>query len=213
MLVLLDEQALSVERASLAAALSAAQSLARARGRIIVEVRADGRPIADELLASPSDELVDIKRIELKSAEPRALVAFTLTDAAEALEQVALDHEDVGRAIQSGQTQEALGRLSESIATWQAVCDILAKSAALLKLDLDALRPSDGVPGTISERFAALHERLGAMKSALETQDFSALSDILLYDLAPKAREWSGLLREIASLVRGGSLGAEIEES
>lgn len=57
-------------------------------------------------------------------------------------------------------------------------------------------------------------EKLGSIKTALESQDFSALSDILLYEMAPLARQWSATLREIAERVRdgrirsGSSLGA-----
>ncbi len=208
MQVLLDDQPLAIDRPTLAAALRSAQDAARLRGRIIVEAFADGTPISDELLSSPSDEPVSIEKLAMRSAEPRALVSFTLTDAAEALTHVAQDHDQVGRDIQAGKTQQALGKLGESIATWQAVCDILNKGATLLKLDLDALTLPDGDPTPLSGRFTAMLERLGSIRTALESQDFSALSDILLYDMAPLAREWSVTLHTIAGLVRDGKIGA-----
>jgi hypothetical protein len=118
---------------------------------------------------------------------------------------VADDHEDVGGKIQSGETQEALAKLGESIATWQAVCDILNKSASLLKLDLDALT-LDSDPTPLSTQFTSMLDKLGSIKTALESQDFSALSDILLYEMAPLARQWSATLREIADRVRDGRI-------
>lgn len=213
MQVLLDDQLLTIERPTLAAALRAAQDAARERGRIIVEAFADGRPISDEQLSNPDDTPSELGRVALRSAEPKALVSFTLVDAADALVHVADDHEDVGGKIQSGETQEALAKLGESIATWQAVCDILNKSASLLKLDLDALT-LDSDPTPLSTQFTAMLDKLGSIKTALESQDFSALSDILLYEMAPLARQWSATLREIADRVRdgrirsGSSLGA-----
>lgn len=209
MQVLLDDQPLPLDRPTLAAALRLAQDTARAKGRIIVEAFADGTQISDELLSSPSDEPVAIQRLAMRSAEPRSLVSFTLTDAADALTHVAEDHDRVGRDIQAGKTQIALGKLGESIATWQAVCDILNKGAALLNLDLDSLTLPDGDPTPLSGRFNAMLERLGSIRTALEAQDFSALSDILLYDMAPLARQWSETLRSIADMVRDGRIGAE----
>jgi hypothetical protein len=49
-------------------------------------------------------------------------------------------------------------------------------------------------------------DKLGSIKTALESQDFSALSDILLYEMAPLARQWSATLREIADRVRDGRI-------
>lgn len=206
MQVLLDDQPLPIDRPTLAAALRTAQEAARLRGRIIVEAFADGTQISDELLSRPSDEPVNINKLAMRSAEPRALVSFTLIDAAEALTHVAEDHDRVGRDIQAGKTEQALGKLGESIATWQAVCDILNKGATLLHLDLDAVTLPDGDPTPLSGRFTSMLERLGSIRTALETQDFSALSDILLYDMAPLARQWSETLRLIAEMVRNGTI-------
>lgn len=208
MQVLLDNQPIPIDRPTLAAAMRSAQEAARARGRIIVEAFADGTQISDELLSSPSDDPVNIQHLNMRSAEPRSLVSFTLADAADALTHVADDHDRVGRDIQAGKTQAALGKLGESIATWQAVCDILNKGAALLHLDLDSLTLPDGDPTPLSGRFAAMLEKLGSIRTALESQDFSALSDILLYDMAPLARQWSQTLRSIADMVRDGRIGS-----
>lgn len=208
MQVLLDDQPLPIDRPTLAAALRTAQEAARLRGRIIVEAFADGTQISDELLSRPSDEPVSINKLAMRSAEPRALVSFTLIDAAEALTHVAEDHDRVGRDIQAGKTEQALGKLGESIATWQAVCDILNKGATLLQLDLDSVTLPDGDPTPLSGRFTSMLERLGSIRTALETQDFSALSDILLYDMAPLARQWSETLRLIAEMVRNGTIGS-----
>ncbi len=207
MQVLLDDQPVPIDRPTLAAALRAAQDAARVRGRIIVEAYADGTQVSDELLSSPSDEPVNIRQLAMRSAEPRALVSFTLTDAADALVHVADDHDKVGRDIQAGRTQQALGKLGESIATWQAVCDILNKGATLLKLDLDSVTLDDGDPTPLSGRFSAMLERLASIRTALESQDFSALSDILLYDMAPLARQWSVTMKTIAAMVRTGQIG------
>jgi hypothetical protein len=209
MQVLLDDQPLSMDPPTLAAAVRGAQQIARARGRIIVEASADGNLISDDLLANPSDEPVRIATLSIRSAEPRALVSFTLADAADALSHVAEDHDRVGREIQAGRTQDALGKLGDSIATWQAVCDILNKSASLLKIDLDSIDVGDGDSTPLSARFKIMLERLASIKTALETQDFSALSDVLLYDMAPLARQWSATLGAIAGRVRDGRLGSD----
>jgi hypothetical protein len=78
MQVLLDGESLRIDRPTLAAAMKSASDAARVRGRIIIEMKADGQRIPDELLARASEELTTVKVLSFASAEPRGLVSQSL---------------------------------------------------------------------------------------------------------------------------------------
>src|SRR5215831_13636852 len=139
MQVLLDGHPLAIACPSLAEALAVATVDAEKRGRIIVEVKADGVTLSDEKLGNPSSEPSDIGELRLLSAEPRALVRHTLLEAVGALENARVEQAKAAEQIQSGHTEQALNTLQVAVLTWQAVRDIVARSAAVLSLDLDAL--------------------------------------------------------------------------
>lgn len=219
MRVLFDDLDLPIDRPTLACAMAAATAAADAKGRIIIEAVADGTPLTDDQLTTPSEEIATLSLLHFRTAEPRTLVHVTLHDAADALEQTRLEHLSTAKLIQAGTPDKAMTHLTESIATWQAVCEVVHKSATLLQIDLDRveLKPLEGgaeTPGLtdpaarFSARFAVLTERLGALKQSLAIRDWSALSDVLAYDLAPQAQQWANMLRELAGQVQQGTIPA-----
>jgi hypothetical protein len=195
MQVLLDGHPLAVSPPSLAEALAAAVADAEKRGRIIVEVKADGQTLSDEKLGNPSREPSTIQELRLLSAEPRAMVRHTLLDAVTALENAREHQSKSADQIQSGQPDEALQTLQVAVLTWQAVRDIVSRSAAVLELDLDTL-DLPGVEEGVNFKTATkdLLGHLTQMRAALDSQDWSALSDIVGYDLDAQVGVWKGLL-------------------
>lgn len=202
--ITLDDEALAVPAPTLAGVLAAATAAADAKGRIIIEAVADGLPLDDAQLAAPAVTPLAYRRVALRSADPKVLVHVTLHDAADALEHARKVHEEAAGLIQAGTPERALPKLTESISTWQAVCEVVQKSAALLRLDLDTV-PFDGAKtgadALFSTQFRLLTERLSALKQALAVQDWSALADVLAYDLAPAAGAWATMLRHLAGRI------------
>src|SRR5262245_16612232 len=139
MQVLLDGTPLSVSNPSLAGALATAAADAQSRGRIIVEVKADGVLLSDDKLGNPSTEPSTIKELRLLSAEPRALVRHTILEAVTALESARTEQAAASELIQSGDPEQALGKLQAAMITWQTVRDVVEQSAAVLRIDLDSL--------------------------------------------------------------------------
>ena len=204
MQVHLDGLPISIARPSLALALQTAAADALSRGRIIVEVKADGSILSSDELASPSDEHSAVSTLEMLSADPRELVRQTVLDGAEALESVRGEQARAMEQVQTGQVGEALETLQGAFITWQAARDVVARGAALLKVDLETLRLK-GVDErvTFATATSSLLSHLSALKDALESQDWSALSDIVGYDLDADATTWHALLTAFAEHIRG----------
>ncbi len=207
--VFLDGRTLAVPKPTLAEALRLAASEAQSRGRVIIEVKADGERIPDSMLVEPSAELTGVRVLSFTSANPRELVAQTLRDAVAALDETSQDHLTASDYLQTGRTQEAIEVMGRVITSWQAVGGVVEQSAALLglrlgELTLEGVEPDQGFTAATSE----LRTHLRAMKDAMEQEDWSALSDVLAYDLEAQAGRWRVLVGALADLVERGNAGA-----
>lgn len=176
-------------------ALAAARELAQASGRVIIEVKLDGRQLSDTELeaveagAGPSGE-----RLQFVSANPRELVATSFVQAADALEEARDLQTDAGGALQAGDVGAALGLITEVIGVWEAVRAVLERGPGLLGVPLEGLVPS-GV--NVQARTAELSASLQSVKTSLESQDWSSLADVLAVELDEQNRVWTGLLRQM----------------
>ncbi len=195
----LDGQPIVIGRPTLAAALAAGVEAAEARGRIIVEAVADGRALDDSALDQPSDRPGDVREVRLVSAEPRALVRVTFLDAADALDDARSEQSRAAEMVQVGHLSEAMKPLQSALATWQTVRDVVDRGSAVLRIDLKSPSVAGGV--SVEDRTSELLSRLNEIKSAITREDWSALSDILAYDLAEQIDAWKAMLRGLADHV------------
>lgn len=199
MRVLLDGSPVSVDRPTLARALSAGSASARARGRVIIEAKADGVALSDDQLGAPSDEPGLMRELTLTSAEPRALVKVTLDDAAVALRELVGDQKRAAELIHAGKESQALQSLQSIFKTWQNVKDIVSHCGELLERRLDAVAFANA--DTIEAASRRLASQLQAVKVSLTKQDWSGLADTLEYDLCEEAQQWVRLLSSLADYV------------
>ncbi len=199
----LDDQPLTIERPTLAAALSAAVAQAGSRGRIVVEAMAGGSRIPDEKLESPPEEEVagDVRFV---SVEPRTMVRVTLMDAADALEQAKVNQLSCARLIQSGEVEQSLEPLGRAIETWRAVRDALEKSIELLGTAGVSAADAASGPGVddLSALVQSLWGRLEEVRRSLSAQDWSALADALSYEMNDQVEQWKSTLRGMAENLR-----------
>ena len=201
MLVLLDGLALAVTPASLATALETVVADAQRRGRIVIEVKADGILLSDDALGDPSTAPSTVQQLQVTSADPRVLIRQTVLDAVEALDQAKVQQARAAEQIQTGETEEALRTLQFAFVTWQACRDVVDRGAAILGVKLDSLT-LPGTDATFPEATSSLLLHLAQVKSALTEQDWSALSDIVGFDLDADAATWRALLTAFAEHVR-----------
>lgn len=206
--VTLDGQPMVIARPTLAAALAEGVNQARARGRVIIEVKGDGAMLTDEALSSPSDSEGQFGLVQLISADPRTLVKVTLGDGAEALRALLDEQHRVAELIHADKGQEAIAGLQAIFQTWQTVKDLVERGGSLLETDLGVVQLS-GLPEgeTFANASSRLLTHLRRVKTALGSQDWAALADVLEYDLCDEAQAWEKLLDALADHV--GSLPRE----
>ncbi len=205
MRLLLDNQEITIDRPTLAAAIAAGVAQAESQGRIIVEAMLDGTQLDDESLGNPSDETLDSGEVRPVSAEPRSLVRVTLLDAADALDEASKSQSLCAEAIQTGQVKDALEQLSDALGIWDTVRDVVVKSAKLLDIELDRIKDpgaEDEQGATINELTTVLSKHLQEVKRCLAVQDWAALADVLGYDLADQVEPWKRLLQMMADTIQ-----------
>lgn len=211
--VILDGQPLEFSGAqTLAGAMRAAGEAAGARGRVIVEVYVDGEAAGDAVLERPPEVEVG-GEVRMVSVEPRALVRVTLMDAADALEAARKSQRASAELIQKGSVEEALKPLAEAIRTWQTVRDALEKSAGILGITIGELGPRGAMlpaatiggagpsPG-FDAMITDLAVRLSEIKRSLAGQDWSALADVLEYEMGEQTDRWKSALATAAEGLR-----------
>ncbi len=201
-----DGTEVACPRPTLAAGLAAGAAYADSKRRVVIEVHADGSRLADDALTQPSDDPGLIGELRLTTADPRLLVQQTLLDASDALEQAAAEQHRTAELLQAGKTDQAIPALQGIFVTWQAACDIIEKSSALLRLDLGGVAvadPDHDRPLRADEQITELVAKLTEVKQALVAQDISALSDLLAFDLDNLAFRWQKLLRGLAAQTIG----------
>jgi hypothetical protein len=202
MRLFLDGDAI-LETPGLAAALREGIARAEQKGRIVVEATLDGRALTDEQLENPSDDPEAGEEVRLLSAEPKSLVRITLFDAADALQEAKDRQAACAAQLQAGDIEGAMQTLGDAISVWQAVRDVVSRSAELLGLALDDLKiPADGRDRPVGDDIASLTANLEELKRSVNGEDWSALSDVLAYDLDQQADRWRTLLASLADHVK-----------
>lgn len=202
MRVYLDNRDLGVTARTLGEALKAGVTEAEAAARVIIEMKADGVPVGDEELER-AGEPSQIGELHLVSADARTLVRVTLHDAADALNEARARQNAAAELVQAGDTQKALDELQQALQLWQLVRGTLDKSAQLLALkpDQTEVPGPDGKTIRLADEADALTRSLGVVKSALEQQDWSALSDVLAYDMEQRVGTWQRMLRALGDQI------------
>lgn len=202
----LDGVILTLDRPTLRAALEAGIAAAEAKGAMVVGVVADGAEIPQSELEDPSDtELREggFQLIELTSVRPAALVARTLRDAAGAIDGLIASQEQAAAAIQAGDVQKGLSDLQEVFMTWQIIRDVVSRGGGVLKRDLAAIPSLPGIDAKepVALCLSALIHTLKEVKKAVDTEDWSALSDQVGYTLDAMAKDWKVVLSALAEHV------------
>ncbi|MBM4109444.1 MAG: hypothetical protein FJ255_11660 [Phycisphaerae bacterium] len=205
MKVLLDGQPLP-DAPNLREGLRSAIDHADALGRIVVEALGDGKPLSEAQLADPDLALGVTAELRLTSADPRPLVARTLREGVEVLQRVRAEQERAAAALQSGRMEEALGLLGGVLGAWQNVRDVLEGAMGVLRIDLAEVevtiaRRGKREPSTAAARAEALAGLLRRARECVQGEDWSALADLVGFDLDVESKAWEGMLGELAGLI------------
>lgn len=198
MKVFLDEMPLGREAVTVAEALRAAAKSAELVGRIVVSAAADGRALSESELTRLEEANAAVGELRLVSADPHALIRGVFEDACGALVTVRLLQCEAADACATGESEAALAQLGGVVEAWRAVRDALGKSAELLGIDLAAVKFShEGREVAATEQVSALARALDGLLSGVRGGDWSAVGDVLNYDLGPLAGSWGGMFVEL----------------
>jgi len=207
MRVFLDNEPIRVDRPTLRSAFGAAIESASGRGRVIIEVVQDGQPVSGELLADPPDEPVDADELHFTSVEPWSMVHEIMHEAAEALEVAAEHQRQASEKILDGETDDAREHINIAVSIWQQVIMALQRSGQLLQLNIEDLRFGDP-PSSIAQRVKGLADLLVELNEGAARADWSAISDLLAYDLQEQVGIWHEMLVQLARALRDEHAGA-----
>lgn len=218
MQVFLDGQPLDVAKPGVADALDAGSQVARAAGRLVVEVHADGAQLTDEQLDAFLSGAGTGRPSELRlvTADARALVVSSLVDGAQVLRDTRDDYQRVAELLQADRQHEALAGLNHVLHVWQAVRDLVDNVEQLSPVALRgvaverasrggaAVGASGGGGGgtdNLTRGLERLARHLENVRGALAGQDWAAVADVVAYDLREEAQAWEQLLDALAKHV------------
>lgn len=177
---LLDQRPLTGDPRTIDEAITLLTTHASAAGRFVTELKLNGRVLADaEIDALRTHTLVGT--LEGISTDTRLLAQGVLSDLQELLTRLPARQDQAGVLLQKGDIAAAAPVLQQIITDWQTIRTASEQAAALLNVSFQAR-----AGGTI----ASLVAHLGELRRALASQDWSALSDTLRYDLGEDARAW-----------------------
>jgi hypothetical protein len=203
--VTLDGATIQYEGSTLASVMKSAVAAAANVGRIVVDIRADGERLPNEVLEHPDRPLSGVRVLAFTSADPQALVAQTCQEAANTLREIVEVQQEVAGRIQGGQIEEAMDPLRKVLETWGVVNQVVSEGTALLGISVDELRVRgfDG-DATVQEALTELRDVLRSLRDAMESEDWSAIADAVGYDLDAQAKRWERLLEALAVHIGGG---------
>ena len=195
MRILLDESETSLAAETVGDALQKAAALAGERGRMIVEVEVDGIRWSEEDLSTPETATRGAGELKLLTAHPAELLRETFEQSADAVVEVEEIQREAAKHLQAGRTKEGLNQLLEALAVWGAVQTGLSRGLNLGVLSHPALQARGiDVDGPVQ----ALESKLRELREAIVAQDFTTLSDGLMYEFPAVAQRVAALLRSLA---------------
>ncbi len=188
--------------ATVGAALVELNAWLQRNGRALQRISIDGREIPAEDLTLDIGNIpaANVKRLDVASARVVDLVAEALQEVEEVLPEMPVACQTLAQILGGENPDEALDSLTQVLAIWAALVERRRQIADALALDLTALELSGR---TLAERDLSLCETLARIKSARETRDFAALTDLIAYDLfefAESEAETFALLRAQCSV-------------
>lgn len=205
MKVFLDNEPIDVNPPSVRGALAVARSRAEGRGRLIIEVSADGSPLIGAALDNPPEDDGGVGELRMLSAVPGAFVRETLLETVAVLDDAKASQDRAAELIQAGSVREAFGPLQRVLEAWGIIRDVVAQSSRLVGLSVNAVAVGDGLTGEAC--VAELAERLSTLRRGVAHEDWSAVADELAYEMDGLVVRWRGLLTAMAEEALAGDAG------
>jgi len=197
MKITIDNQELDASAQTLGEALVAAQKASE--GRMVIRAEADGNEVPMQDLVNPPDTSPYASEINFHTVEPSHLVHETLYSAVDIIRGIKPKQKEVSDLLLAGNVEPAKEQLMTLLSGWLDVnktVQICTSSGHINKDAVASLDPS------LDEMVLKLATDLNELRDALTSSDFTAVSDLLAYEMMDQADQWSGLLTSLADSVR-----------
>ncbi len=160
-------------------------------GRLVVNLLIDGREPDLTQMAAVRRSTVHGRTLYIETAAPRQMALDVLADVEDQLASVDAFRSDAADLLAADKVARAMEKLGLCLTAWQAAREAVAKTARLMRIDLDRLTV-DGRPAAAV--LAAFSDQLQQVKRTLVDRDYVCLSDLLRYEMDGAADRWSALL-------------------
>ncbi len=194
MSVTVDDEPLAAESLGLRTVGQVLSHL-RSKQRLVVHLMIDGREPDLNQMDALRSQVLGQKAVFIETVEPRQIAADVFDSVESLLTDAEMLREQAVSHLQAGEHADALKKLGSCFTTWNHTQESVEKIARLLSVDLEAIELDDGTLQTWLGQFSV---QLTDIRSALESRDYVALSDILAYE----AHNTSGRWRQAIDAIR-----------
>jgi len=197
MKIILDDRALESEALTLGDALLDAQNASD--GRMVVQALADGEPIPAADLLNPPTTSPYAGELKFQTADPVYLVHETLYSAVDIVRNIKPRQKEVADMLLAGEIESAKDQLMDLLSGWLDVnktVQLCTGSGRISAEAIEALEPS------LADSVRQLASDLQELRDALASADYTAVSDLLAYEMVGQADRWGEILTSLADSLR-----------
>ncbi len=155
-------------------------------GRALQSVIVDGEEISpDELLASLGSRQIDATgALEVRSADIGTLVRESLSEMGEVLPELSIACHTLAEVLRTASLEEGRSSYDELTGIWRTIKVRQRQIAGGMRINLDEISLQDR---SLAEWERELLTVFEVGEKAFEAADAAALSDLISYELAPRA--------------------------
>ncbi len=197
MKITIDDRVLETDATTLGGALMAAQSVCE--GRMVVQAVADGSAVSAADLLNPPETSPYCEELHFQTADPSALVHETLYSAVDIIRGITPRQKEVSDLFLDGEVDKGKDQLMQLLSGWLDVnktVQLCTSSGHVSREVVDGLEPS------FEDSVRKLSSDLNELRNALEGGDFTAVSDLLAYEVKDQAEGGGGILTTPAESLR-----------
>lgn len=185
---------------SVGRALEVAKGMLAPAGRMVFEIRCDGRDYApheiESLLPRPVAEL---NSLQFVSGRPEDVVVEALAYSRDALGETFAAVRHCAELLASSQIARAMETLIGCLSIWGRTHEAIVQGGQLAALDYERLT-IEGRP--VIDCLGDIVRRLRAVRDAVEARDYVLLADILQYELDDMLCGWEAMLGGLIAHLR-----------
>ncbi|MCH7909289.1 MAG: hypothetical protein IIB38_06690 [Candidatus Hydrogenedentes bacterium] len=185
---------------TIGAALIEINEYLQANGRALQNIIADGRDVPAEEITSAFGQMPvsDVQRLEIVSADLRALVKESIAELAEVVPELPVACQELAQVLAGDAPEQAFAGFNQLLEIWSVLKERQTQVANSLGIELTVLELEGS---SLSKHEEELSGVLDTARQAMESSDFAKLADLLAYDLSTLAERETSIVQLLHSKV------------